>query len=90
VVPEQARDQGTRSPIELFWTAKYVSAHKNLEQVTWSGHEPALEAILDAVTSRSTDRAYIPRALVVWQVVGSHADGAGRHHSVSWVSLGRK
>ena len=22
VVPEQARDQGTRSPIELFWTAK--------------------------------------------------------------------
>ena len=34
--------------------------------------------------------SHIPGALVVRKVVRSDANGAGRHHSVGGVSLGRK
>ena len=35
VVPNQGTDQGTRSPIELFWTAKKYSCHQESQKLSF-------------------------------------------------------
>ena len=39
MVPKQARDQGTRSPIELFWTAKKLIGRGLDSLFPLSGHQ---------------------------------------------------